>query len=130
MAKKEKTLLLRNTTCDFICPWINKLDGSNNHRFVKDEIFEVPATVKRIRNGEEVEVDTLELLKATFGNGIEEAKGAISMSSVKEKDNEIARLKAELAKAKKGKKAEPEDDEVEITHEPEEDSVEAEGGEE
>lgn len=130
MAKKEKTLLLRNTTCDFICPWINKLDGSNNHRFVKDEIFEVPATVKRIRNGEEVEVDTLELLKATFGNGIEEAKGAISMSSIKEKDNEIARLKAELAKAKKGKKAESEDDEAEKTHEPEEDSVEAEGGEE
>ena len=130
MAKKQKTLLLRNTTCDFVCPWVNKLDGSNNHSFVKGEIFEVPVTVKRIRQGKEVEVNALELLQATFGRGIEEAKGAISMSSVKEKDDEIARLKSELAKAKKGKKAEPEDDEVEETHEPEEDSDNAEGGEE
>lgn len=130
MAKKEKTLLLRNITCDFVCPWVYKLDGSNDHHFVKGEIFEVPETIERVRNGEKVKVNSLELLKATFGNGIEEAKGAISMSSVKEKDNEIARLKAELAKAKEGKKAEPEDDEVEKTHEPEEDSVEAEGGEE
>lgn len=128
--KKEKTLLLRNNTCDFICPWINKLDGSNNHKFVKGEIFEVPAKVKRMRNGEEVEVSTLELLQATFGIGIEEAKGAISMSAMKEKDDEIARLKAELAKSKKGKKqesepeSEPEEDELEITHEPEEEKVE------
>ena len=121
--KKEKTLLLRNTACDFVCPWINKLDGSKDHKFVKGEVFEVPATVKRVRNGDEVEVNTLELLQAAFGRGIEEAKGAISMSAVKEKDDEIARLKAELAKAKKDKKAEPEDDELEVTHEPEEDSV-------
>lgn len=104
MAKKQKTLLLRNTTCDFVCPWINKLDGSDNHSFAKGEIFEVPVTVKRVRMGKEVEIDTLELLQATFGRGIEEAKGAISMSNVKEKDDEIARLKAELAKAKGGKK--------------------------
>lgn len=122
MAKKQKTLLLRNTTCDFVCPWINKLDGSNNHSFAKGEIFEVPATVKRMRLGKEVEVDTLELLQATFGKGIEEAKGAISMSSVKEKDDEIARLKAELAKAKKGKKAESEMEEDEITDDTNEDS--------
>lgn len=122
MAKKQKTLLLRNTTCDFVCPWINKLDGSDNHSFAKGEIFEVPATIKRMRLGKEVEIDTLELLQATFGRGIEEAKGAISMSTVKEKDDEIARLKAELAKTKKDKKAEPERDEEEITHDPEEDS--------
>ena len=127
MAKKIKTLLLRNTTCDFVCPWINKLDGSDNHMFAKGEIFEVPATVKRTRLGKEVEIDTLELLQATFGRGIEEAKGAISMSNIKEKDDEIARLKAELAKAKKGSKKEEkleesEDDETESTHEPEEDS--------
>lgn len=121
MAKKEKTLLLRNTTCDFICPWINKLDGSKEHKFVKGEVFEVPATVKRIRNGEEVEVNTLELLQATFGAGIEEAKGAISMSQMKEKDDEIARLKAELAKSKKGKKDESKD---ETTEEPVEEKVE------
>ena len=119
--KKEKTLLLRNTICDFICPWINKLDGSNNHRFVKGEIFEVPETVERERNGEKVQVSTLDLLRAAFGNGIEEAKGAISMSAIKEKDEEIAKLKAELAKSKKIKKEpEPESDELEETHEPEE----------
>lgn len=111
MAKKQKTLLLRNTTCDFVCPWINKLDGSDNHSFAKGEVFEVPATVKRMRLGKEVQVDTLELLQATFGRGIEEAKGAISMSTVKEKDDEIARLKAELAKTKKGKKTENEPEE-------------------
>lgn len=113
MAKKQKTLLLRNITCDFVCPWINKLDGSDNHSFAKGEIFEVPATIKRMRLGKEVDVDTLELLQATFGRGIEEAKGAISMSSVKEKDDEIARLKAELAKAKKGNKEEPTEETVE-----------------
>ena len=126
MAKKQKTLLLRNTTCDFVCPWINKLDGSDNHSFVKGEIFEVPVTVKRVRNGKEVEIDTLQLLQSTFGKGIEEAKGAISMSTVKEKDDEIARLKAELTKQKKGSKKEKteesEEDETEVTHEPEEDS--------
>lgn len=111
--KKQKTLLLRNTTCDFVCPWINKLDGSDNHSFAKGEIFEVPVTVKRTRLGKEVDVNTLELLQATFGKGIEEAKGAISMSSVKEKDDEIARLKAELAKAKKGNKEETTDESVE-----------------
>lgn len=113
MAKKTKTLLLRNTTCDFVCPWINKLDGSDNHSFAKGEIFEVPATVKRVRLGKDVEVDTLELLQATFGKGIEVAKGAISMSSVKEKDDEIARLKAELAKAKKDNKEETTEETVE-----------------
>ena len=107
MAKKEKTLLLRNTTCDFVCPWVYKLDGSNDHRFVKGEIFEVPETIERVRNGEKVKVNSFELLKATFGIGIEVATGAVSMSSIKEKDDEIARLKAELAKAKKGGKAEP-----------------------
>lgn len=112
MAKKIKTLLLRNITCDFVCPWINKLDGSDNHSFAKGEIFEVPATIKRTRNGKEVEIDTLEMLKNTFGSGIEVAQGAISMSSVKEKDDEIARLKAELAKAKKDKKTEPQEDSV------------------
>ena len=121
--KKEKTLLLRNTLCDFVCPWANKLDGSKDHKFVKGEIFEVPAKVKRERNGEEVEVDTLEVLRAAFGVGIEEAKGAVSMSNIKEKDEEIARLKAELAKTKKGKKAEPEeiveDDDIEATQEEE-----------
>ena len=101
MAKKEKTLLLRNTVCDFTCPWINKLDGSKDHKFVKGEIFEVPETVKRVRNGQEVEINTLELLQNMFGRGIEIAKGAISLSTVKEKDEEIARLKAELAKSKK-----------------------------
>lgn len=113
MAKKQKTLLLRNTTCDFVCPWINKLDGSDNHSFAKGEIFEVPVTVKRVRMGKEVEVDTLELLQATFGKGIEIAKGAISMSSVKEKDDEIARLKAELAKAQKSNKNETTEENVE-----------------
>lgn len=107
MAKKEKTLLLRNTTCDFVCPWVYKLDGSNDHRFVKGEIFEVPETIERVRNGEKVKVNSFELLKATFGLGIEVATGAVSMSNIKEKDDEIARLKAELAKAKKGGKAEP-----------------------
>lgn len=107
MAKKEKTLLLRNTTCDFVCPWVYKLDGSNDHRFVKGEIFEVPETIERVRNGEKVKVNSFELLKATFGLGIEVATGAVSMSNIKEKDDEIARLKAELAKAKKGRKAEP-----------------------
>ena len=120
MAKKVKTLLLRNTTCDFVCPWISKLDGSDNHFFAKGEIFEVPAKVIRTRLGKDVEIDTLELLRNTFGAGIEEAKGAISMSDIKEKDAEIARLKKELAKSKK--KAEPEDDEAEVTDEPEEDS--------
>lgn len=114
MAKKEKTLLLRNTTCDFVCPWVYKLDGSNDHRFVKGEIFEVPETIERVRNGEKVKVNSFELLKATFGLGIEVATGAVSMSNIKEKDDEIARLKAELAKAKKGRKAEPaEEDSVE-----------------
>ena len=100
MAKKEKTLLLRNTTCDFVCPWVYKLDGSNDHHFVKGEIFEVPETIERVRNGEKVKVNSFELLKATFGIGIEVATGAVSMSNIKEKDDEIARLKAELAKAK------------------------------
>ena len=113
MAKKEKTLLLRNTNCDFVCPWVNKLDGSKDHKFVKGEVFEVPETVKRVRNGEEVEVNTLELLQSIFGHGIEEAKGAVSMSQMKEKDDEIARLKAELAKTKKGKAVEPTDETVE-----------------
>ena len=132
MAKKQKTLLLRNTTCDFVCPWINKLDGSDNHSFAKGEIFEVPVTVKRVRMGKEVEIDTLELLQATFGRGIEEAKGAISMSSVKEKDDEIARLKAELAKAKKNKKESPKNETVENAEneEIEEISDNADGGEE
>lgn len=107
MAKKEKTLLLRNTTCDFVCPWVYKLDGSNDHHFVKGEIFEVPETIERVRNGEKVKVNSFELLKSTFGLGIEVATGAVSMSNIKEKDDEIARLKAELAKAKKGGKAEP-----------------------
>lgn len=106
MAKKEKTLLLRNTTCDFVCPWVYKLDGSNDHHFVKGEIFEVPETIERVRNGEKVKVNSFELLKATFGIGIEVATGAVSMSNIKEKDDEIARLKAELAKAKKGEKKE------------------------
>lgn len=131
MAKKEKTLLLRNTVCDFVCPWANKLDGSKDHRFAKGEIFEVPATVERVRNGDKVQVNTFELLKSVFGIGIEEAKGAISMSQIKEKDEKIARLKAELAKQKKGSKKEekleePEEAETEI-QEPAEDS---EGGEE
>lgn len=106
MAKKEKTLLLRNTTCDFVCPWVYKLDGSNNHHFVKGEIFEVPETIERVRNGEKVKVNSFELLKSTFGIGIEVATGAVSMANIKEKDDEIARLKAELAKAKKGEKKE------------------------
>ena len=122
MAKKIKTLLLRNTICDFVCPWINKLDGSNNHHFVKDEIFEVPETVERVRNGEKVQVSTLEILRSAFGVGIEVAKGAISMSDMKEKDEEIARLKAELAKSKKGSKKEeklekPAEDEAEESEE-------------
>lgn len=123
---KQKTLLLRNTVCDFTCPWANKLDGSDNHSFVKDEIFEVPAEVERVRNGKKVKVSSLELLQHAFGHGIEEAKGAISMSGMKEKDDEIKRLKAELAKQKKNSKKEkleePEEDETEITHDPEEDS--------
>ena len=128
MAKKIKTLLLRNTTCDFVCPWVNKLDGSKDHRFVKGEIFEVPEMVERVRNGDKVMVNSFELLQSVFGKGIEIATGAISMSDMKEKDEEIARLKAELAKQKKGSKKkeekleEPAEDEVEITHEPEEDS--------
>ena len=109
---KQKTLLLRNTSCDFTCPWANKLDGSDEHRFVKDEIFEVPAEIERVRNGKTVMVSTLELLQNAFGRGIEEAKGAVSMSGLKEKDEEIERLKAELAEMKKTKKskkkAEPE----------------------
>ena len=108
MAKKQKTLLLRNTTCDFVCPWINKLDGADNHSFVKGEIFEVPEFVERERNGKKVQISTFELLKSTFGAGIEIAQGAISMSDMKEKDAEIARLKAELAKQKKGSKKEEE----------------------
>lgn len=127
MAKKIKTLLLRNTTCDFVCPWVNKLDGSKDHRFVKGEIFEVPEMVERVRNGDKVMVNSFELLQSVFGKGIEVATGAISMSDMKEKDEEIARLKAELAKQKKGSKKEEKleesaEDEVEITHEPEEDS--------
>lgn len=98
---KEKTLLLRNVNCSFTCPWANKLDGSNNHHFERNEIFEVPAEVERERNGQKVMVSSLEILQNAFGRGIEEAKGAVSM---KEKDDEIARLKAELAKAKKSKK--------------------------
>lgn len=113
MAKKEKTLLLRNTTCDFVCPWVYKLDGSNDHRFVKGEIFEVPETIERVRNGEKVKVNSFELLKATFGLGIEVATGAVSMSNIKEKDDEIARLKAELAKAKKGEKKEDSEENTE-----------------
>ena len=102
---KEKTLLLRNTMCSFSCPWVNKLDGSDNHRFEKDEIFEVPAEVERVRNGKKVKVSSLELLQSAFGKGIEIAKGAVSMNNLKEKDEEIARLKAELAKAQEqGKK--------------------------
>lgn len=111
MAKKQKTLLLRNTTCDFVCPWVNKLDGSDNHSFVKGEIFEVPEFVERERNGKKVQVSTFELLKSTFGAGIEIAQGAISMSDMKEKDEEIARLKKELAKTK-GKKQENSEDEI------------------
>ena len=111
MAKKEKiepkTLLLRNTNCAFTCPWVHKLDGSDDHSFAKDEIFEAPLTVKRIRNGKEVDVDTMELLKAMFPHGIEIAKGAVSLSKIKEKDEEIAKLKAELASLKKGKKEDP-----------------------
>lgn len=99
-----KTLLLRNTMCSFSCPWINKLDGSDNHTFEKDEIFEVPAEIERERNGKKVMISTLELLQNAFGKGIEEAKGAVSMTGLKEKDEEIARLKAELEEAKKTKK--------------------------
>ena len=101
MAKKEKTLLLRNTICDFSCPWCNKLDGSDIHSFVKGEIFEVPEFITRVRNGDEVKVSTKELLENLFPHGIEEAKGALSMAAIKEKDAEIAQLKAELAKTKK-----------------------------
>lgn len=127
MAKKEKTLLLRNTTCDFVCPWVYKLDGSNDHRFVKGEIFEVPETIERVRNGEKVKVNSFELLKATFGLGIEVATGAVSMSNIKEKDDEIARLKAELAKANKGRKAEPaEEDSEENTEGEADDNAEGE----
>lgn len=121
MAKK-KTLLLRNTSCDFTCPWANKLDGSDNHSFVKDEIFEVPAEVERVRNGKKVMVSALELLQYAFGRGIEEAKGAVSMSGLKEKDEEIERLKAELAKmktkgSKKKNESQPEPDVPENTEE-------------
>lgn len=123
MAKK-KTLLLRNTICSFNCPWVNKLDGSDNHHFEKNEIFEVPAEVARERNGKKVMVSTLELLQNAFGRGIEEAKGAVSMSGLKEKDEEIERLKAELAQAKKAKKAEIKVAEPEKTEEPEEESAE------
>ena len=108
MAKKEKTLLLRNTICDFVCPWVNKLDGSKDHHFVKGEIFEVPETVERVRNGDKVKVNSFELLQSVFGKGIEVATGAVSMSDMKEKDEEIARLKAELAKQKKDSKKEEE----------------------
>ena len=72
--KKQKTLLLRNTTCDFVCPWINKLDGSDNHSFAKGEIFEVPVTVKRTRLGKEVDVNTLELLQATLAKELKKPK--------------------------------------------------------
>ena len=112
MAKKIKTLLLRNTTCDFVCPWVNKLDGSKDHRFVKGEIFEVPEMVERVRNGDKVMVNSFELLQSVFGKGIEVATGAISMSDMKEKDEEIARLKAELAKQKKGSKKQSEPEEI------------------
>lgn len=98
---KQKTLLLRNTVCSFSCPWCNKLDGSDNHSFEKDEVFEVPAEVERKRNGKLEMVSALELLQSAFGKGIEVAKGAISINKIKEKDEEIARLKEELAKAKK-----------------------------
>ena len=123
MAKKEKTLLLRNTTCDFVCPWVYKLDGSKDHSFVKGEIFEVPETIERVRNGEKVKVNSFELLKATFGLGIEVATGAVSVSSIKEKDDEIARLKAELEKAKKGGKKE---DSEETTEDAADDNAEGE----
>ena len=121
-----KSLLLRNTICSFTCPWAHKLDGSDSHRFEKDEVFEVPVEIERERNGKKIMVSTLELLQNAFGKGIEEAKGAISMSSVKEKDDEIARLKAELAKAKKNEKEEPKNE----TSESEENSDNADGGEE
>lgn len=103
MAKKvnkNKTLLLRNTVCGFSCPWVNKLDGSDNHAFEKGEVFEAPETITRLRNGKEVEINTLELLQSMFPRGIEEAKGAVSVSALKEKDEEIERLKAELASMK------------------------------
>ena len=91
--------------CSFSCPWCNKLDGSDNHSFDKDEVFEVPEEVERIRNGKPTMVSSLELLQSAFGKGIEVAKGAVSMNKIKEKDEEIARLKAELAKVKdEGKK--------------------------
>jgi len=117
---KEQTLLLRNTNCSFTCPWANKLDGSDNHRFEKDEIFEVPVEIERERNGKKVMVSTLELLQKAFGKGIEEAKGAVSM---KEKDEEIARLKAELAEAKKQKKSKKKT-ETEVVDEEVEETVE------
>lgn len=100
---KQKTLLLRNILSDFTCPWCNKLDGSDNHFFAKGEVFEVPEKIKRKRNGDEVEVSTKELLEHMFPNAIEVAKGAVSMTEMKAKDDEIARLKAELQKAKAGK---------------------------
>ena len=95
-----KTLLLRNTMCDFSCPWVNKLDGSDEHNFVKGEVFEVPEYVERKRNGKKVQVSSMELLEAMFPKGIEIAKGAVSGNKLKEKDDEIANLKAELAKMK------------------------------
>ena len=102
--EKAKTLLLRNTMCDFSCPWVNKLDGSDGHNFVKGEVFEVPEYVERKRNGKKVQVSSMELLEAMFPKGIEIAKGAVSGNKLKEKDDEIAKLKAELAKMKKDKK--------------------------
>lgn len=104
--KQEKTLLLRNTLCDFKCPWCNKLDGSDGHFFAKGEVFEVPEFVTRKRNDKEVQVSTFEMLQTMFPHGIEIAKGAVSMSSLKEKDDEIARLKAELEKATQNKDVE------------------------
>lgn len=101
MSKKEtKTLLLRNTMCDFSCPWASKLDGTDGHTFYKDEVFEVPEFVERNRNGKPTPVSSKELLEAMFPHGIEVAKGAISGAAIKEKDEEIARLKAELEKMK------------------------------
>ena len=99
-----KTLLLRNTMCDFSCPWVDKLDGSDEHSFVQGEVFEAPEFVERTRNGKKVKVSTMELLESMFPKGIEIAKGAVSGSKLKEKDDEIAKLKAELAKMKKDKK--------------------------
>lgn len=108
-----KTLLLRNTWCDFTCPWCNKTDGTKGHSFIKGEIFEVPETLERKdEQGNVRQVSALDLLNKMFPIGIEVAKGAVSAAKMKEKDDEIARLKAELAAAKgakgKGKKSAPE----------------------